>query len=82
MHLSLDLIRPDGERVADGCEYQPRLRNRDYSRFILWVVGSFRHLKKDHGPCSAIFHGVLCHPIQSQDFHELGRLAGQFRTPN
>jgi hypothetical protein len=67
MHLSLDLVRPNGERVVYGGECQPRLRNRDYAGFIFWVGGSFRNLKKDKGAFSAIFHGIPCRPIQGHD---------------
>jgi hypothetical protein len=55
MHLSLDLVRPKGERVVHSGECQPRLRNRDYVGSIVWAGGSFRNLKKSQGACSVIF---------------------------
>jgi hypothetical protein len=47
MHLSLDLVRPNGERVVYSGECQPRFRERDHFGFPLWLRGSFRYLKEN-----------------------------------
>jgi hypothetical protein len=58
MHLFLDLVRPNGERVVYSGERQPRFRQGSYFGFVFRVVGSFRSFQKDQGACSAMFHGV------------------------
>jgi hypothetical protein len=55
VHLSLDLVRPNGERIVHSGECQPRRRNRDYSGSIVWADSSFRNLQKRQGACSVIF---------------------------
>ncbi len=62
MHLSLDLVGPNGERVVHGCKCQPRFRNRDCSGLIFRVVDFFGNLKKDQCPFSAMFHGIPRQP--------------------
>jgi hypothetical protein len=64
MHLFLDLVRPNGERVIDGGKCQPCIRKGGRFGFDFWTGGSFRNLKKKQGPRSVIFHGIPFHLIQ------------------